>query len=251
MENSYDIKTDNSGCFLQFEVPKAVGAALNEGKLILGSTIGKKGIEVWVQFMNPNLIHQTYTLEDAEEKLKSYSNADSSSSHEAGTSTSKVVSRPAPRSKDESHGVSVENFDPNREIFISQHEAREICESRKLNKHRIKGVLNEHAHDSLVRADFNRSSIHDFVARSTWVASNIGEAKAVSRINSNNAMRIAGVTSLKEWWLEATPDMRAWLLTRSRKIDIEEVDTSRLNKVGCPFRDAGLSASLNSDSDSD
>jgi len=52
-------------------VPLGVARALESGRVLVNGTFGKNGAEVWVQFMDPDFAHKTYTLEDAEELISS------------------------------------------------------------------------------------------------------------------------------------------------------------------------------------
>lgn len=252
MDNSY--KTELSGSSasttLRFEIPSAVGSAVAAGKAAIGATFGMRGMECWVQFLEPSLFHETFTLEDAETRLivaKSRKKHDSSpSSTEISPESS---SSPEAKGKMKTRLTTVTStYDAEKarrdreEIRMTVSEAVEIVASRNLNRHRTNGVLNEYAHDSLVRQDFNRSSIHDFVARATYVASNIGEDKAVSRIATNTFLKVNGVTTLEGWWSEATPLMRGTLLTSAKKCDLTKVNVHALRRLGCPFGQADLMA---------
>lgn len=127
---------------------------------------------------------------------------------------------------------------------MSIDDATKIVEDRKLGWHRKAGLLNQYPADSLVRQDFCRSNIIEFLARVTTVARRVGEDKAVSRISCGR-FGPKGCETLHEWWEKASVIDRSRLLT-SKKSEFKAGQAANpeflksIGEVGCPFQDTDL-----------
>lgn len=54
-----------------FVAPMNVSRALESGRVLVNATFGKNGAEFWVQFLDPEFAHKTYSMSEAEELISS------------------------------------------------------------------------------------------------------------------------------------------------------------------------------------
>jgi hypothetical protein len=271
MENNYTLNVNDFGSGnIEIKIPVPVADALKNGTILMNASFSKEGVDVWVQYLNGrHPPHKSFSLEEASWEEEFYrpdvpaiagepistaakkslpSPSPDSQSPEVGKGK-KIVKWAAPSSSDEEEVVSPKTptQDRTRLVKMSWKHARSHVEDRKLDRHRTNGVLNYYPSDSLVNQDFKRVSIVDFCARVTYVASCIGNPKAVSRIASNSELKVRGATTLSSWWERASVRQRLTLLTQAKKFK-GGVDTTRLAQLDCPFGAADLSQDSDNES---
>jgi hypothetical protein len=228
---------------VEIVIPTNVQIALKQGLVLLDAHFGPKGVEVWVRNTNPDKTHKSMSLEEADEVYTSFTPAiDKLSVKLEGTNKEGdgIVESPG---VPVSVAKPVSTPDPDLEKIRDLDVARsyEIVKSARLNFHRQEGILTEYAHNSLVKADFKRANYLYFAARVMYIADNIGPSAAVSRLFTNDTLRINGTNSLHSWWDKADSLSKAKLLTTKKKCDPEQItigDLSKLDKMKCPFSDA-------------
>jgi len=225
---------------LGITIPNIVHRSIQDGKAILNATLGKGGVTVWVQFLDPDSIHITYTVEQATSKLEAEILS-------PPTSPARRKGKEPEQQKSKSPTSMSERFQAERSMTIE--EADERIRSKKLDRHRHKGIMNFYPTDSLVDQDFRRVNVKDFLARATAVAHRLGVANCISRIETNEDLQIPGSETIHEWWEAADDVRRVRLLTRSKKFR-GECSLDLINKIACPFRDADLGKDSNQASDS-
>jgi len=240
-------KTENENSFLYgIEIPKPVAMAVTAGKAVLNMTLAAKGAECTVLELAPGTAHLAMSLEAATLHFGgepspegSIPEFDESSGSDISIEMTKsdieeLKNRPAVFYKKDGTFLK----------WMTSSDAAERVEKRNLNKHRVNGVLNFYAEDSLVKQDFKRENDDDFLARVTYVASAIGAAKAISRIATNQGLQISGCDNIEEWWSRANCMQKATLLTTRKKLDIAKHDLKyeRLNALASPFWEAGVGA---------
>jgi len=245
MDKSYKLTKGVVFSTLSLEIPSAVAVALEAGMATLETTFAKGGMDVWVRdISDPGIYHQSMTLNDAASHFRgkrqrsvSFAESDSaSSSSEKLGAKLKSMSIRATQSRPV--GTSFKD-DPDL-VTLTRADASAMVRDRKLDRHRVAGVLNYYPENSLVKQDFSRASIHDFVARATMVAEAIGEDKAVARIATDELLDCGGANNLNEWWRKSSSRQKALLLSSRRHLRVDQVHTGPLNNMGCPFGQADL-----------
>jgi len=116
---------------------------------------------------------------------------------------------------------------------MSEVDARKRVNDRGLHQHRVQGVLGLYPLTSLVDNDFKRVNHLDFLARVTFVASNIGIGGARAKLDCSSVQ----YKDLPSWWESANLEDRLKILTISKKFK-RAVDAERLHKlmkIDCPF----------------
>jgi hypothetical protein len=212
-------ETGDEQITIGINIPTDVYLAIKKGEALLNTTLGKSGVTAWVQFLDPDRAHLTYTLEDAANEL-------ARASPPEGVIVP-VYARPS----------TSERSNLNR-IRMGITEAEDRITTKKLDRHRKQGVLNFYPTDSLVDEDFRRTDDKDFAARATVVAHRLGSANAISRITTTMGNH-GSFETLSDWWDHADADDRAALLTKKKKFS-GKCSTSRLLALACPFREAGF-----------
>jgi len=199
------------------KIPTDVYVAVKKGEALLNTTLGKNGVTIWVQFMDADRAHLTYSLEDAASELES-----------------KQKRAPA--------GVLVPTFAQKpaspKGLSMSLEEAQDRVATKKLDRRRKQGVLNFYPKDSLADEDFKREDVNDFVARAVVVANYLGTHNAVSRIETTMGNH-GSFESLHDWWACASSEDRVALLTKSKKF-AGKCDISRALVLACPFRNTSF-----------
>jgi len=114
-----------------------------------------------------------------------------------------------------------------------------LVKSGNLDRNRKQGVLNVFPSQSLVREDFKKPLLEHFQARVVCVANAVGSAKMVSRIASDQRLKIPGCQNLNDWWLAADEEQRFLAVTQAKHCS-SDADKRRLLLLPCPFQDAGL-----------
>jgi hypothetical protein len=244
MDKSYKLTKGVVFSTLSLEIPSAVAVALEAGQATLETTFGPKGVDVWVRDLSdPNVYHQSMDLTDAashfrgkrQRSVSFKENSSANSSDEGLGAKLKDVRIRATQSR------PVGTREPGLDLVtMTRADASAMVEDRKLNRHRVAGVLNFYPDKSLVKQDFSRASIHDFVARATVVAEAIGEDKAVARIATNPELDCGGASDLHEWWRKSSSRQKAILLSTKKDLRVDLVHTGSLNNMGCPFGAADL-----------
>jgi hypothetical protein len=273
MDGIYDIKSVNEATgVLECKIPTPVLRAIEAGSATMTLEFGSHGVDAWVRFTKPGEHHISRTLEDAGLILGLVSPPRTSSKGKAkAVSTAESMSKggislwddpdnyiiPDDASvSDESElrrDLGQMTVDPVRKSMLptmSFAQADRMVSQRGLGQRRLNGVLNLYPSDSLVKEDFKRASLDDFVARTTVVAHNIGTDKLVSRITAGG-MKIPGCVTLIDWWEKAPAQHKLKLLSSAKKCNPRQCDERRLNEIGAPFGAAGSRAGLGEPAEAD
>jgi len=182
-------ETGDEQITIGINIPTDVYLAIKKGEALLNTTLGKSGVTAWVQFLDPDRAHLTYTLEDAANEL-------ARASPPEGVIVP-VYARPS----------TSERSNLNR-IRMGITEAEDRITTKKLDRHRKQGVLNFYPTDSLVDEDFRRTDDKDFAARATVVAHRLGSANAIS----GSLLRWATMVVLKLCQIGGTMQTRMTVL---------------------------------------
>jgi hypothetical protein len=258
MQNSYTLDSDDYVGYLRIEIPRNVADALEDGKVFLSGHVSAKGAQFRVHMNGHGNEHLNWTVEDASAVLDSETRV---LTPEGGPSTTsspkgKEVPKYSPRNayipppRQPAKTVAQVEAELRGKLGMQEHpelismtwdQARSEVESRKLNWHRKQGILNQYPVDTLVKQDFSRTDDRDLAARVHFVASYLGNERAVSRIASQGKLKVPGAVSLYDWWSKATTFQKLLLLSTKKKIDIHAVNHIRLSTIDCPFGEADLS----------
>jgi len=232
MNSIYKATTDGETSTIGYKIQSNVLGHIQDGKAVLNVTLGRKGMEAWIQFLDPDLVHKTYDLESASEYIQ-----------EQAKGKGKQVVRDEveiPVRQKQQSLVSVDDDFPGR-VTMDLEEAERRVKDKKLNFHRTQGVLNKYPVKSLVNNDFKRENQKDFVARVVVVANNIGTDKMLNRLTTDPRFRINGVKTLSEWWDRASWEQKLLSVTNAKDFNWSLTsNTTRINQVGFPFQEADL-----------
>jgi hypothetical protein len=112
---------------LGVKIPNVVYQAIQDGNAILNCTVGKNGVTTWVQFMDPDMAHETFDLMSAEAEIKKKSLKKSDSHADSNEGVIMPV-RQKPSS-----------FLGSKALRMSLETAQARVDSKNLGKHRKQG----------------------------------------------------------------------------------------------------------------
>jgi hypothetical protein len=251
----YKAKTKGETTSIGFDIQSSVLDYVRDGKAILNATLGKQGMEAWVQFLDPDVVHRTFDLESASEYIQEQGRGKGKAVEQTQAKPKSALKASVEDLEVELANMSVERRGPkvtfstsdraggiaSRAIRMDIDEARMRVEGKKLMFHRIRGVLNKYPLKSLVANDFKRVDDLDFVARATCIADAVGTSRMINRLATDPAFRINGVKTLSEWWERASQEQKLLSLTAAKDIQLSSVpNKQRIDLVGFPFQEAGL-----------
>lgn len=226
------------------------------GVITIGVHISRDGIDVWARCVQPHpglglSTYTSHTLPAIEELLAKVVvrsgrvSTSTTSSEPERVQKGKGIQYEGPRIEGTDKGF-IRSAELSSVGVKSLDEAILHCKQARLGSGYQNGVYNQLPVDSLAPLDFKRNR-KDLFARVCSVVDALTTPKLVSRILSQEKLRITGVDDLSDWWRKATAEQKLMLVSRAKAFPkgplgegtrVEQKYLARLDTLPHPFRDA-------------